>query len=278
MSRAALALVCAALIGSMPPGCAAERLGRITSFIGAVHITRARSGASMSARVNSPVFIADTVSTGVEGRCEIACEDGIVIRTGESSVFVVAKPHIDSRGAKGNGLKVAAGSIWVNAKKLAGAKQFDLATPTVTAGIRGTAYNIDCSPNASEVMVFDGVVAVRPVDSSARDSAYALGAGERIAVVRNIDEFIEAQRHAYETFQQKEQDAYDRFLREEQEAFDTFTAEMERELESMRQRFEPVGDLHVARQTFALDSASSREWIRWNLERDAAEAPHQDKE
>ncbi len=246
-----------------------ERVGRITSFIGSVHLSRSGDGRTMPARVNSPVFVNDTIASDTESRCEIVCSDGIVIRVDEKSLFVVTRPPAaETAGSAGNGLKVAAGTIWVNARKLAGKSTFDLYTPTLTAGIRGTAYTIACDANAADVMVFDGVVAVQPVDSSARDSLYAIGAGERMAVVKDVDAFIEAERAALLDFMRAEQDAYEQFLREEQEAYDEFQATMEQQLEAFRNEFAAVGDVHVAKQSFSIDSATTREWIRWNRERD----------
>lgn len=246
-----------------------EPVGRITWFVGEVNLHKERRERSLQARVNAPVHINDTLVTGAESRCEIRCTDGIVIRTDENSIFVVSPPqHSVGDSITGNAIKVAAGAVWINARKLAGKRSFDLYTPTVTAGIRGTAYNIDCGSNASDVMVFDGAVELQPVDTTASDSVYIVSRGERFAVVRDLNEYLESQRERYFSYQQEEQEAFEQFLRDDQEAYNEFVAETERQMEELRETFTPMGSVNISKRPFNADSSSARDWINWNVQRD----------
>lgn len=244
-----------------------EPVGRITWLIGEVGLHKEGRQRSLKARLHAPVHINDTLVTGVESRCEISCNDGIVIRTDENGVLVIAPPRAE-HGDTVSAVKAAAGAIWVNARKLAGKRSFDLYTPTTAAGIRGTAYNIDCGSNSSDVMVFDGVVELQPVDTSASDSIYTVSRGERFAIVRDLDQYLATEREQYLSFQQEQQDAYEQFLRDEQSAYDEFVAETERRMEELRQTFTPAGSVYISKRTFNVDSGSSRAWIDWNLRRD----------
>jgi hypothetical protein len=63
--------------------------------------------------------------------------------------------------------KSGLGSVWVNMRKLiATGKQFEVATPTAVAAIRGTVFDFSYTPDsATYVNVFEGKVAVGPSDS-----------------------------------------------------------------------------------------------------------------
>jgi len=246
-----------------------EPVGRITWFVGEVNLHKERRERPLRARVNAPVHINDTLVTGAESRCEIRCNDGILIRTDENSIFVVSPPQNEGGDSiAGNAVKVAAGAVWINARKLAGKRSFNLYTTTVTAGIRGTAYNIDCETNSSDVMVFDGAVELQLVDTNASDSIYTVSKGERFAVARDLNEYLEAEREQYLSYQQDQQEAFEQFLRDEQSAYSEFVAEIERQMEELRQTFTTVGSLHISKRTFNVDSCPSHDWIKWNLQRD----------
>ena len=256
----------------VPRQCAAESVvGRISLLVGTATIAKARGDGPRRLRVNSVVRSLDTIATNAESRCEIACNNGMVVRVDENTAFVVRGGAVGVEGDKPDGveqLKLVIGSVWVNARKLTGARRFDLHTPTATAAIRGTAYNIDCNLNSSDIMVFDGVVQVQPVDSAAGDSTYSLTKGRQVTIVRNLDEYIEQERKAFDEFRQAEMEEYEKFLQQEQEEYADFAAQMDRELANLRKSFKTVGGVHVAERGFAPDSTSESDWIQWNRERD----------
>jgi len=110
------------------------------------------------ARPNMPLRVGDQVYAREESFVEIRYKDGPVVRMNENSKLVLSSSNDTA-------IKVAnpLGDVWVNMKKMAGKHDFELASPTAVAAIRGTVFQMQTAKDSStSVRVYDGTVDVGP--------------------------------------------------------------------------------------------------------------------
>ncbi len=242
---------------------AQQSYGRITKLIGSASIrgtTRARP-----VRIHTPFRPGDTLMTGDESRCEITFDGSRIIRLDENSTVAYNSfGSADTGASSGHSFTGLSGSLWVDVKKLLKTQHFDMKTPTSVAAIRGTAYNLHCSANGSDYLVFEGTVATTVAGSS--EEPRLATPGTRVAIVKDIETFMAAEEQAYKDFIQDEQDAFEDFMRQEQDAFDEFSEEQTAALNELRESFTSAGSLYVAQTSFDRSQVVKREWISWNLE------------
>ena len=113
------------------------------------------------ARPSMPLEIGDQIYTREESFVELRYQNGAVVRMDEKSKITIeycADGTIKSRSS--------IGAVWVNMKKLTTAtKSFEVSSPTATAAIRGTIFELSSAKDSStSVAVYDGKVAVGPTD------------------------------------------------------------------------------------------------------------------
>jgi hypothetical protein len=106
--------------------------------------------------VDLPLYPGDEVKTGADGKVEIQYNDGHIIRLAENT-----RVKLNDRG-KGPGLLVSLGRIWSRFKKMTGPSKFEIETPTVVAGIRGTIVLAEVNEDGvADVSVQEGEVELR---------------------------------------------------------------------------------------------------------------------
>lgn len=138
----------------------AERVAVLKRIEGKVSILRKGATKWRDARLNLPIKVGDAVFTRDDAFAEIVYSSGAVLRMDENTKIVVDK--IDSlHNAK---TTTSLGKVWVNMKAMTGAKpEFEVASPTATAAIRGTVFYMDTKQDSStDVNVMRGKVAVGP--------------------------------------------------------------------------------------------------------------------
>ncbi|HUI93251.1 MAG TPA: FecR family protein [Chitinivibrionales bacterium] len=140
----------------------AESVAKITSFEGNVSILKKGAADWRDAKPGSALEVGDQVYTREESFAEIRYAIGTVLRMDEKT-----KVTIEESSEKTIRTKSGLGSVWVNMRKLiSSGKQFEVATPTAVAAIRGTVFDFSYTPDsATYVNVFEGKVAVGPSDS-----------------------------------------------------------------------------------------------------------------
>lgn len=132
---------------------------RIKRVEGKISIMREGADKWRDARVNTVLNKGDQLYTREESFAEIIYTTGAVLRMDENTKIV-----IDEITEKGHKTSTPVGNIWVNMKKLLSKKsEFELRSPTATAAIRGTVFQMNTDEDTTtNVSVYKGKVAVGP--------------------------------------------------------------------------------------------------------------------
>ncbi len=137
----------------------AENAAKIKRIEGKTSVLRKGAENWINARVNMPLNTGDAVYTRKESFVEIVYESGAILRMDEET-----KIRIEEVTSKGSKTKTPIGNIWANMQKLLSSrKDFELSSPTATAAIRGTVFNMNTKQDSStDVSVYKGKVSVGP--------------------------------------------------------------------------------------------------------------------
>lgn len=132
---------------------------RIKSIEGKISIMRAGADKWRDAKVNTVLNQGDQLYTREESFAEVIYTTGAVLRMDENTKIV-----IDEITEKGHKTSTPIGNIWVNMRKLLSKKsEFELRSPTATAAIRGTVFQMNTDEDTTtDVSVYKGKVAVGP--------------------------------------------------------------------------------------------------------------------
>jgi tetratricopeptide (TPR) repeat protein len=137
--------------------------GRLINFQGAVAVAPAGTQAWQPARLNHDIFAGDAIRTGEDSRAAILCVDESQLKLNENTLLVLNSVAPSPRlglaeikpaqaGAAPHSLyRVPKGEIWLRNNK----EKFPFAveTPTVTAAIRGTEFNLRVAQDGSSYLV-----------------------------------------------------------------------------------------------------------------------------
>jgi hypothetical protein len=146
---------------------AADPLGTLGTLIGSVEVSATRSPGWKSARPGLKLFSGDSMRTAEESIAEIRWANGGIMRVAEQSAIAVV--GASDAAPRKSGATVLSGKVWANMKKITSTgTEFGVSTPTATAAIRGTVFRVDmAADSATDVLVYEGKVAVKPADSIA---------------------------------------------------------------------------------------------------------------
>jgi hypothetical protein len=147
------------LCGTMMVRGYADSVAKIKRFEGAVSVLKKGAEKWREARVNMPLNIGDAVYAREESFAEIVYSSGALLRMDEDSKIII-------EDATENSVKTSTtvGNVWANMRKLVSSKkEFELSSPTATAAIRGTVFQMEAKADSStDISVFQGKVAVGP--------------------------------------------------------------------------------------------------------------------
>ncbi|MBD3345614.1 MAG: hypothetical protein GF401_11180 [Chitinivibrionales bacterium] len=149
------------LVGICSVFVSAQPVARVGALEGKAGMLRKGSENWRNVRPNMPLKVGDQLYTQPESFVEIRYSKGQILRMDEST-----KITIEESSEKTTKTKSSIGRIWVNMKKMVTqGDEFQVATPTAVAAIRGTVFNINTDKDSStSVDVYDGKVAVGPAD------------------------------------------------------------------------------------------------------------------
>ena len=119
----------------------------------------------LNARLYSPVYNGDRLTTLTESRCEIKLNEKGTIRIGENADFTL-RPA--APGKKSSSI-LRKGRLWASITGLFNRKRFQIRTPTAVCSVRGTIYRIDAD-SSTKVLVYNGSVDVGPLSFADDDS------------------------------------------------------------------------------------------------------------
>jgi hypothetical protein len=113
------------------------------------------------------VDVDDIVETGADAAAQIEMKDGSVLKLGAGSRLLVADYRLDPDGnVLTAGLDVLSGWLRFAVAKLHGSgTHYDISTPTMTIGIRGTEGVIEAANQQGSLYLEKGAVAVHAVDA-----------------------------------------------------------------------------------------------------------------
>ncbi len=108
-------------------------------------------------QVGDTLVLGDEIITGTDGKIALGLPDGSEMRIGPDSKVMVPSAYCDSPG----GIKVMLGKIWINVKKQLGKKKYEVNSPGMAVGVRGTQFTIEVITGEDIVKVYEGSVDVR---------------------------------------------------------------------------------------------------------------------
>lgn len=157
-----------------------EPIGRLEYVDGAVTLVRAdRLVHHTAPAFGEPVHNGDIVETGPTGTAEVsfAGAGGITVRVGANTVYAVSLPG--GSGDSPGGIEVFAGKVRVTVEAAGGRRRFEVRTPTVTMGVRGTQFDVMTAADGAVLLgVRSGLV-----DATSTTSEVNAGSGEVVEVL-----------------------------------------------------------------------------------------------
>ncbi len=146
---------------------ASEITAKITMIEGDARFLRSGGEKWRAVRPGLPLQVGDQVYTQPESFLEIRYTIGAILRLDEST-----KITIEQSSEKASRTRTGMGEVWVNMQKIIGSgRDFEVASPTATAAIRGTVFHMSTDEDStSAVSVYNGKVAVGPSSSAQSNS------------------------------------------------------------------------------------------------------------
>ncbi|RHX86567.1 surface adhesin Lsa33 [Leptospira stimsonii] len=154
--------------------------GGVFTFIkGSVKLTD-KAGKEKRVGVSEFILPEDKIETGKASYADVQLMDGVIIRVKENTILTLNKIFVDSKNAEIYAdLSLNKGRIFSKVgTKLDKSSGFKVSTPTVTAAVRGTDFQVEVEGNKSETLVSDGSVEV--VDNDNPDQTNVADAGEKV--------------------------------------------------------------------------------------------------
>jgi hypothetical protein len=166
------ALIVIFLIYMMQSMAIVHRVAVVDMVTGTAEIDSHDGDPPTAAHVGQLVRMGDEVRTGPDSEVELRwarMAGGLRVKLGSDTRFTIQKAIVNkSSDEEQSRLKIDDGTIWIRLRKaLTGKSKFEVETPTAVAAVRGTVFRVSVLPEgATEVSVWDGVVALRPEQGS----------------------------------------------------------------------------------------------------------------
>ena len=145
-------------IANIGPSVAAAKSGgvgaTVTHVEGDVEIIPPNQTRALPARGNMRVEPGGTIRTRANGRVELQFDDRSLLRLDHNSEIQILA------GAKERGIMVTLGNIWTKVQTVLGMSKFQVRTPTVVAGVRGTIVRAEVTQDESTIAVDEGEVEI----------------------------------------------------------------------------------------------------------------------
>lgn len=140
-----------------------ERVAVIDQLEGRAEVIRSGGGRGVEAKIGLPVKTGDTVVTGRDSWLRLHWADGTTMRIGPNSKVEVRKCHFNTSSRKEESLfSLTVGSVLASIRKrLSSGSFFEVETPVVVAGVRGTRFMVRMAGGRCSVSVNEGNVEVR---------------------------------------------------------------------------------------------------------------------
>jgi hypothetical protein len=218
-------------------------VGKITFKLNNVFVMQQGAKQLKQATFQMPLKNGDRLETKKESRAELTFNDGSIVRIDEMSIYTVEKADI-KEGKKEVESTLTLGKLWANVKSLIGSKDsWKLKSPAAVVAVRGTIYRMNAGADSStQVLVYDGSVAVSPAAPAGQPSMGAVPGGPPRQVSGPV-QVAGPQQVSMETWF---------------------------EIVKAQQQIVIRPDGTYAKSEFNLQEDAKLDWVRWNKERDKA--------
>ncbi|MEK6708995.1 MAG: FecR family protein, partial [Nitrospinota bacterium] len=159
-------------------------IGVIKTFQGDITVTRTGQEQAQKITGAEPVLFRDVDETAVGAKMELLFDDGSALAIGEDTAITIDEMIFDPKsGHRSIQLRLTVGTIKVAAAPNTHPRsRFDVITPSLVAGVRGTVFGVSVDQQGrSRVVGFEGSVGVRGLRPGERRPP---GAAERRAAER----------------------------------------------------------------------------------------------
>lgn len=149
---------------------------RFSSISGEVEVRHENDTVWEFAKLGTVLYVLDHVKTSEESQAIIGFADlSTFLLKEESEIVITTPPKKDSK------LRLVAGNIWANVKKMAKDGTMEVEMSQAVAGIKGTRFELIETGNSSTIKVAEGSVSFR---SKADGSVALVEAGEAVTATK----------------------------------------------------------------------------------------------
>ncbi|EMY77666.1 sigma factor regulatory protein, FecR/PupR family [Leptospira weilii serovar Ranarum str. ICFT] len=154
--------------------------GGVFTFIKGTVKLSDKAGKVKKVGLSEFVFAEDKIETTKDSYADIQLMDGVIIRIKENTSLTLNKIYVDSKNAEiYSDISLNKGRIFSKVgKKLTKSSGFKVTTPTSTAAVRGTDFQVEVEGNTTETLVSEGAVEV--VNNDNPDQTNVADAGEKV--------------------------------------------------------------------------------------------------
>ncbi|XDD51764.1 FecR domain-containing protein [Leptospira sp. WS92.C1] len=141
--------------------------GGVFTFIKGTVKLSDKTGKEKKVSLSEFILPEDKIETGTGSYADIQLMDGVIIRVKENTILTLNRIFVDSKNAEiYSDLTLNKGKIFSKVGvKLGKSSGFKVTTPTSTAAVRGTDFQVEVEGNKSETLVSDGSVEVTDNDN-----------------------------------------------------------------------------------------------------------------
>ena len=163
----------------------------IVEFDGEVFLQKPEEAIWLPVEKEIPIEEGDLIRTGATAYAEILLDDGSQVRIEENTEVTLKELYADTeKDIVVSTISLWFGRLFMNIKKFTHSEsRFDVKTPTMVAGVRGTDFIVETTNSEqTDVGVFDGVVAVGGLDSEGKfikESEILLTKGHQTKVMKH---------------------------------------------------------------------------------------------
>lgn len=154
--------------------------GGVFTFIkGTVKLTD-KAGKAKKTGLSEFILPEDKIETGKASYADIQLMDGVIIRVKENTILTLNQIFVDSKNSEIYAdLSLNKGKIFSKVgAKLGKTSGFKVSTPTVTAAVRGTDFQVEADGNKTNTLVSEGSVEV--ADNDDPDQTNVADGGEKV--------------------------------------------------------------------------------------------------
>jgi len=167
-------------VGSSPAAASGGVGATVINVVGQVEVVPPGKPTPIPARVDMRVEPGSKIRTKSNGFVELQFDDRSLLRLDHSSEVEVLA------GEEARGVMVTLGKIWAKVQTVLGMSKFQIKTPVITAGVRGTIVRAEVDADGASIAVDEGEVEVADTDGEEDDELLILGQEQMVRRDRGV--------------------------------------------------------------------------------------------